>query len=128
MVAPLKTEDVYYSSASLDNINYAHVFYDKEGSYCKGILFEYRNRTQQSIGQCGIHVFREKKVVSPLTLFHQPVKLQYGTGVMVDFATAMSEGLDRVGWASEKLSGIITFWFNCDSAILVVKSGSGEDI
>lgn len=125
---PLREDDVYHSCASLNNVKYARVFYDGEACHCKGILFQYDDGSQQAVGQCRLNVSWEKKVVSPSMLYHQPVKLQYGLGVMVDFAAEPPGDSDWTGWVSDRMSGMITFWFSCDSAVLVVDCGSKVEI
>lgn len=117
---PLRDEDVYHSSASLNYVKHARVFYG-EHSQCIGILFRYNNGIQQAVGQCRIGESREKHVVSPSILYYQPVELQYGIGVTVDFAAEPVGDLDWADWVACSMSGTITFWFSYDSVVLIVR-------
>lgn len=117
---PLREDDVYHSCASLNHVKYVRVFWDEEPCHCIGILFQYEDESQQAVGQCRLGASREKSVATPSMFYYQAVKLQHGPGVIVDFAAEASEYLDRAGWVTRKMSGIVTFWFSCDSVVLIV--------
>ncbi len=122
-VCPITEDDAYYSAASLENVSSARLFYSATACHCRGILFEYCNGGRQAVGQCGLGIFPTKLFLSPLVLYYRPIELEYGAGVLVDFGTQATGDTDWTGWMSEKMSGTITFWFNCDSVVLQVKHG-----
>jgi hypothetical protein len=121
---PIREDYVYHSRASLNNVKYARIFYGEEAYYCKGILLQYDDGSQQTVGQCRLNVSLEKINFSPSMICHRTVKLQYEDGVVVDFATEPVKNSDWTGWGRSMMSGRINFWFTCDSAVLVIDYGS----
>lgn len=125
--------DVYYSSASLNLVRSARVFYDEEQLYCIGILFEYNDGSQQTVGQCKLGLSAEKRVVFPSMLYHRSGVLPNNSGVggpirpavLVEFLREPEEDLDWTEWTANKMSGVITFWFTYNSTVLIIDECSG---
>jgi len=140
--------DVSYARASLDNVYRVRIFQDKYSSQCRGLLFEYDDGSQQAVGLCRFKVFEEKVIAFPSRLFHQPVepdhfhrfateknphggsakwinfRNKYYSGVRVEFATEKDPSAERAGWTTERMAGMLTFWFSMNSSAVVVESES----
>ena len=54
-----------FSAAPLDNVILAKVFHPPGKSYCRGLLFVYRNGAQRSLGDCRVGV-------DPFTTYEEP--------------------------------------------------------
>lgn len=122
MSCPISQDNTYHSSASLDQVRAVRIFYDRVTRYCKGILFTYYDGTHQAVGQCGLGVFPEEIVKTPILLYHQSETVLRGTAVKVKFATKFTDNLVWTGWQVERMAGTITFWYNHLSVALLERT------
>lgn len=118
----------FHSCAPLDNVSLAAIFYDPLRSFCKGILLHYLDDTRLALGQCGIGVFPEKRIVSPLMFYFKAISLRRPPtsrryqGMLVDFSSADTQASDWSDWEGRSMAGTANFWFNHRSATLTFES------
>ncbi|KAH8801743.1 hypothetical protein F5884DRAFT_526306 [Xylogone sp. PMI_703] len=118
----------YYFRASLDNVSSARVFFDEsyaeDESFCKGIIFQYEDGSQQAVGECRVNVSGERTFASPSRLYHKTVPYaSYGLcGLTLEFGSESSHD-DTTrrddGWMSHGMEGMMTFWVTMGRSVLL---------
>lgn len=134
-ISPMKDPPFKYacfSSASLENVIQAAVFYDGTTRHCKGIIIDYCNGTRRALGQCRLGLDRVQRCNHPSHLFYAPTTYHDVSGhellaVNVAFATEFEyeqRAANTLHWVDCKMEGILHFWFTGKQAELeIVKVG-----
>ncbi len=119
-------QDACFSSAPLESVARAQVFYNEENAYCRGILFEYENGAQQALGQCRLGVDPYKTCVKPSSfcLIHEsyfrPQTEVTFQAARVEFTHEPEHGHDKDSWACFTMSGTLRFWFTDETSHLSI--------
>lgn len=120
--------DALFSSAPLERVRCLSIFNDKETGFCRGILLEYDNGAQRSLGQCrldidpveystrpaGICFRRETHLIGPQHSI--PSNFILGNPDSRRVTTVKSTGTDEhthdeEGWTCVPMKGELEFWF-----------------
>ncbi len=117
---------VYHSSASLENVKCARVFLATEYGPCTGILFEYDNGSQRTLGQCAPLVWPERRFYRPLWFYHRSVQGTFGLGILVSFGSGPLQE-DCPGFVCCRMAGTLTIWTSWRSVALNVDNDSKMD-
>lgn len=137
--------DVYFSWAPLDDIALAHVFSDPASGYCRGILLQYRDGGERSLGQCRLQVDPVAQVIDPRMLYYRTELCQSRWRRTIHRAHAyfrhdalnahdsqdshdfydshdprQPQKGDDSGWKCYDLIGSLHFWFTDESSLLMV--------
>lgn len=112
----------HFSHAPLENVKRIQVFYeDIDYIFVKGMLIQYENGGQRSLGQCRLFVARSKTFYKPTSIsvanitrprldtkfrrFYYPLEGD-ATRVLFD-----SVPIERELWTRSDMTGTIKFWF-----------------
>lgn len=112
----------YFSSAPLSEILCAQVFEDSETGLCRGIVFEYRSRAPQAVGQCRMGLDQRKEYKSPSIVYIYSSSLLDKTikGLQIRFGNSSSSCYGK-GWELHALdSGTLYFWFSERDAVVEI--------
>lgn len=109
-----------FSSAPLDPVVSAQVFYGDHREFCRGILFTYRNGGQKAIGECRVHVDRTEVFLEPSEFYFQHCSYTLYSGgttynrIRVRFQTEQSQDLedDEWGHVTVEKGMILDLWFS----------------
>ncbi|KAL6413025.1 hypothetical protein AUP68_02520 [Ilyonectria robusta] len=102
-----------FSSASLESVERAEVFYDEESRLCKGIVIHYLDGTRRSLGQCRVGL-------DPTQTYTEPSHFCYAyprvgrDGLEVQFTTDSEHkhwNSHELEWACYQMAGVLQFWF-----------------
>jgi hypothetical protein len=117
----------YVSLAPLECVSHVRIFNDEARGFCVGILFEYQNGAQRSLGQCRIGVDPSQDCAEPshICLRRQiysrpetPAPLQ---ATMVKSTSEQTHDHDKQqGWTCYGMQGRLEFWFSCEETQLTV--------
>lgn len=119
-----------FSTAPLQDVSRARMFYDPDTWLCRGILLWYENGGSRAVGQCRVHVDDSTTVDRPTRLCFQATtyltsKKWVRPGVRVRFGRdGDGDGAHRhsdEGWKCRPLDGILTVFFTHDSFYLEVE-------
>lgn len=119
-----------FSVASLDNVHRVSVFYHEQMGFCVGMLLEYENGGQRSLGQCRIGV-------DPVTSYRKPARIcllrrRYpeggaqlrprATNVRISERDECEHKRDEGGqdWTCFPMRGALEFWFSSEETQLTV--------
>ena len=109
------------SYAKLENIRRVQVFLDRQGIYCRGLLFSYENGGQRVLGQCRLHVDRYQTFIKPMSFCIRRIKLESGADrTMVRFGDDLmhSHGEDD-SWICFSMAGTLGFYFRASGETLL---------
>lgn len=116
---PTQRDSIYYSHASLENVDSVQCFYDscieeQPTQWCTGILLEYSNKYRAALGQCRIGASQSIRVTAPTEMHVKRIVDRSGlSGVRVRFTgPETSEQLDKSGWEYMEMKGEIMWWFD----------------
>lgn len=98
-----------YSSAPLNNVYRAQVFYERGASACRGIVLEYRNGSKQALGQCKLGVDQSEEYLEPTQLCCSSLGKN---SVQVRFSNGSSHKHEESGWTCCLMRGVLEFWFS----------------
>jgi len=111
-----------FSLAALDNLRRISIFSNDELGFCMGMLLEYKNGAQRSLGQCRIDVDPVKSYTKPLRIclrrrrYYQAgisVKLQATTVQIVEKDECEHSRVgDEERWTCFPMCGALEFWFS----------------
>lgn len=113
-----------FSLAPLETVNRISVFNSKHTSRCMGILLQYENGAQRSLGQCRVGVDPVEDCMNPVYIcFRRHAYVRSGTSVQLQATTVRSttrqgHDHDEQGWTCFKMQGELEFWFSCEETKL----------
>ncbi|KND90843.1 hypothetical protein TOPH_04652 [Tolypocladium ophioglossoides CBS 100239] len=113
-----------FSLAPLENVSRVSVFNNKQNELCMGILLEYDNGAQRSLGQCRVDVDPVKYYVKPTRIcFRRQNYVRPGSSVslqatMVKSTARCEHSHDEQGWTCFAMRGELEFWFSIDETKL----------
>ncbi|KAM5355274.1 hypothetical protein ACJ41O_001920 [Fusarium nematophilum] len=119
VLSPELWGNALFSSAPLEDVIHIRVYHEREEEFCRGILLEYRNGAQRSLGQCrvGVDPFTTYRNASRICILRQCVKRPK---VWAGVAKVESPDGDdhshgeEEGWTCSPLAGTLEFWVNKD--------------
>lgn len=115
-----------YSFAPLKDVVRISIYRSTKRKLCRGILLEYQNGAQRSLGQCRLGVDKGKHYTKPTRLCFRPTtydgawpnRPRYpvpGGHQKVTVVRCMTESHhthDKGGWTCCRLEGELEFWFS----------------
>lgn len=111
----------FFSSAPLEDVVLAKVFIRNKTTACLGILFEYGNGAQRTVGECRLGSDEYTTFVQPQWLCMIPVFMrdprnqQETPAYQVEFFThsdhARAETYHKANHSCHAMSGILRLWF-----------------
>ncbi len=114
-----------FSSAPLEDISVAKVFYAEGYAFCRGLLFEYSNGAQRALGNCrlGVDLCRVYQKPRLLCRLEKTYRMpRFGVerrAVMVELTADVEQHThEEQGWCCSDLSGILRFWFTGEESYL----------
>ena len=109
------------SRASLDDVETAFTFVDRETGLCSGIMLQYKNGLIGCLGQCRFGIDDVKRTDSPEYIcfteaeYYAVPPVYVYKGVKVDFGGCHHRDDatrdDDVTWTCCKTTGVAEFWF-----------------
>lgn len=98
------------------------VFYDSQEGFCAGMLLEYDNGAQRSLGQCRIGIAPAKSYTKPSRICLQR-RLYSKPGISVELQATVVQVTERDecghdgdgegdGWDCSPMCGDLEFWFS----------------
>lgn len=121
------SEDKYFSSARLESVHTAKVFFRSQGSkFCTGVIFQYENGGQRAVGQCRPTSDACVEYSSPsficitkaTSIRGYDVKTYQST---VEFFGAEGHHSEDSARCCHAMSGaVLYFWFSAESTFLQV--------
>ncbi|KAI1392105.1 uncharacterized protein F4822DRAFT_115524 [Hypoxylon trugodes] len=102
----------FFSSAPLENVRKARVFYSNYTNYCSGILLYYENGSQRALGQCRVLIDNERSFAKPTHIcFCNTKNRDYLFGskplwLVVEFRNSACNHTED--WTCSKMSGVET--------------------
>ncbi|RSL80391.1 hypothetical protein CEP52_017394 [Fusarium oligoseptatum] len=115
-----------FSLAPLESVNRISIFNNKPTGRCMGILLQYQNGAQRSLGQCRVGVDPVEDYVKPVHIcFHRQSYVRSGTSVqvqetMVRGTSRREHDHDEQGWTCFEMEGELEFWFSHEETKLTV--------
>lgn len=113
-------ENACFSSASLENVRQARVYYHKDARHFQGIILDYANGTRRALGQCRLGL-------DPVVQSNKPFSICYAhkpfvspntraTLYRVDVVFRGDEGCQRedtelLKWTCCAMEGTVQVWF-----------------
>ncbi|KAL6911129.1 hypothetical protein GGI43DRAFT_379061 [Trichoderma evansii] len=98
-----------YSSAPLNNVCRAQVFYERGASACRGIVLEYRDGSKQALGQCKLGVDQSEECIEPSQLCYTSLGKN---SLQVKFYDGSSHRHEEPDWTCCPMRGVLEFWFS----------------
>lgn len=118
---PIHRGSIYYSHASLENVDSVQCFYDlcieeQPTQWCTGILLEYSNKSRAPLGQCRIGASQSTRVTAPTEMLVKRMVDRSGlSGVIVHFTSSDTlEQFNKSDWECMEMKGEIIWWFDHD--------------
>ncbi|KPM41177.1 hypothetical protein AK830_g5399 [Neonectria ditissima] len=121
---------VLFSAAPLQDVTRMQIFEDKDGGFCRGILFDYADGAQRTVGQCKFGVDTINLVTNPshfcIRSFDSLSQGYYRRGaertkVVASSSSSHSHGARSIDWKCFTFSGVMEFLFtNDESSIKIV--------
>jgi hypothetical protein len=115
-----------FSLAPLKNVNRISIFNYKHTGLCMGILLQYQNGAQRSLGQCRVGVDPVEDYVKPVRIcFRRQVCIRSGSSVELQATTftctsRQEHDHDEQDWTCFKLQGELEFWFSHEETQLTM--------
>lgn len=104
------------SYADLENIRRVQLFRDKDGHYCRGLLFDYENGAQRVLGQCRLFADQHQTFARPMSFcFKRTEDVESGaerTRTIVQLGDELVHSHDGDdGWICMPMVGTLGFYF-----------------
>lgn len=112
-------QGAHFSTAQLENVAQAHIFYGGENGICRGVLLEYENGGQRALGQCRLNVDRVNSCTKPARIcffrtsyFRARTEIQL-KAIKVEFLPKFEQHHHvEEGWICSEMAGELDFWFS----------------
>lgn len=107
-----------FSLAPLEGARRVCVFNHRQTGLCMGILLEYNNGAQRSLGQCRVDVDPVEYYMKPARIcFRRQAYTRPGTSTSLQVTMVKSTGTcehshDEQGWTCFAMRGELEFWFS----------------
>ncbi|KAL7924041.1 hypothetical protein ACQKWADRAFT_35977 [Trichoderma austrokoningii] len=120
-------KEACFSSASLENVTFLHIYTDADTGFCRGILVEYSNGSQRALGECRIGLDPVNTCKNPACLcFTAITRILAGTPIVLKGTKVSSSAYqsvhthDEEGWTCLPMRGAVEFWFTNRQSVLRV--------
>lgn len=127
-------QEACFSCAPMENIEFLQIYSDAETGLCRGILAEYSNGSQRSLGECRIGLDPVCTYKNPACLcFTQITRIRPETfielkGIRVSSSHHSEHEHDTEGWSCFPMHGTLQFWFTNEQSILEVILDESESM
>ncbi|KAJ3529490.1 hypothetical protein NM208_g9731 [Fusarium decemcellulare] len=128
--------NAYFSSAPLESVNRICIFSNKHIGMCIGILLQYENGAQRSLGQCRVGIDPTEDYVKPVRIcFRRQVYTRLGvsgelqaTRVRVSSSGPGHHVHYEQGWTCFEMQGELEFWFSWQETRLTVILSTSDEV
>lgn len=121
-----------FSLAPLASVERLSIFNHPRTGLCMGILLQYENGAQRSLGQCRLGVDPVQNYVKPAHIcLHPQDYVRSGTSIrgqatMVRATSGREHHHNGQGWMCFEMQDELEFWFSCEETKLTVTTPSGR--
>jgi hypothetical protein len=114
-----------FSCVPLERVNIAQVFIDDDTQRCRGVLVEYTDGSQRTLGECRLGSDQPVTYAQPMQVcFHTCKNLDNHSWVdKIRFHDeSQAHGHDESNWACSEMKGVMECWFTATHLQLTVIS------
>ncbi|KAH7157708.1 hypothetical protein B0J13DRAFT_177197 [Dactylonectria estremocensis] len=116
-----------YSSAPLERVVCTKAYYDPQTRHCKGILFEYNDKTKMAVGQCRVELDPFETCQTPSHMCYSVQQCGESDDMAINAATVRFitrkeyDDEENSTWERCSMTGTLIFWFTDKTVELEVQ-------